>query len=192
MLRNTIQKTVHACACDKQGVIVSREDREKILQSIEKVNEATRKELLSDMEVKRKKRADNYAAIYQSVNPVDFTIYYTADGDKPTKWNQTVKLADMAWLKKEKDLDINDMLRLALTGELKVFCNCPDFLYGGFKYMGTELDYNLGAPENRFPIIRNPNLEGTVCKHLYRVIYQLPMHYPSILKKLKNYWEDRI
>lgn len=192
MLRDILEKTVHSHACKEHGIVIDKTTRESILAQLNAMNETTRKELLSDMEFKRKKRADNYSAIYQSVNPVDFTIYYTVDGDKPTKWNQTVQLTDMKWLRKEKDMTVNDMLRLALTGDLKVFCNCPDFLYGGFKYMGTELGYNLGKGEDRFPIIRNPNLQGTVCKHLYRVLYQLPMHYPMILKKLKSYWDGRL
>jgi hypothetical protein len=192
MLRNIVERTVHGHACEKHGILLDRDTVKEFMAQLERLDEATRKDLLSDMEIKRKKRADSYAAIYQSVNPVDFTIYYTADGDKPTKWNQTIRLEDMKWLIKDKDTVLKDKLRLALTGELKVFCNCPDFLYGGFKYMGTELGYNLGADENRFPIIRNPNLNGTVCKHLYRVLFQLPMHYPMILKKLKGYWDGRL
>lgn len=157
-----------------------------------RIDESTRKELLGDMEARRQGRASQYAAIYQDTNPLDYTTYFIADGNKQTKWNQTVQLGEMKWLMKQKDLDIGQMVQLALTGDVKVFCNCPDYLYGGFKYMGTELDYNLGTKEKRFPSMRNPNLEGTVCKHLFRVLTQLPMHYPVIRKKLSEYWGPKL
>lgn len=51
----------------------------------------------------------------------------------------------------------------------RVHCTCPYFLYGGSSYILTQLDTQL-VDENRYPQIRDPQLEHTVCKHLSAVI----------------------
>lgn len=50
--------------------------------------------------------------------------------------------------------------------------NCPDFRYGGFRFIGTQLDYSV-KPENRPPLVRNPDQAGTVCKHVTRLLSQM-------------------
>jgi len=47
--------------------------------------------------------------------------------------------------------------------------NCPAFLYWGYLYIDTQLDVQL-VDENRYPGIRNPDLNGIVCKHLAAVL----------------------
>lgn len=56
-----------------------------------------------------------------------------------------------------------------LESNLLVDCRCPFFTYYGRQYIMTQLDTAL-SPENRFPEIRNPELSGTVCKHLVAVL----------------------
>jgi hypothetical protein len=70
--------------------------------------------------------------------------------------------------------------------------NCPDFLYKGFKYMGHNMGYGI-FKENRFPKIRNPRLEGTVCKHLLAVFQVMMINWRSIYKDMKKsyYWKNR-
>jgi len=80
------------------------------------------------------------------------------------KYVQKVMFPDFKVISKLRGQDL-DKVQLALTGDVKVSCTCPDFLYGGFKYIGTELDYSTNK-ETRPPVMRNPQEKGSVCKHL--------------------------
>ena len=57
----------------------------------------------------------------------------------------------------------------------------------GYKYMATQLDYNAGEPENRFPKIKNKNLKGSVCKHLYLTLKYLPNNITSFQRDFSKY-----
>lgn len=78
------------------------------------------------------------------------------------------------------DMEIENYNNFAVSGV--IVHNC----YYGFKYKATQSGYNYGTPENRFPIIRNPKLKGSVCKHLRAVISALPFHSTIITKDLKK------
>jgi hypothetical protein len=78
-----------------------------------------------------------------------------------------------------------DVVNLSVFGNISVWCNDPSFTYYGWKYIASNLGYGL-EPETRRPSKRNPRLQGTVCKHLYRVLTTLPMIMPQIVRDLKN------
>lgn len=52
---------------------------------------------------------------------------------------------------------------------MRVKCSCEAFHYWGSDYWSTQLGYGLDTDENRFPVIRDPNMERFVCKHVARV-----------------------
>lgn len=65
--------------------------------------------------------------------------------------------------------------------------NCPAYLYWGWQY----IDWQLGAgvhPEDRFPKIRNPELKGAICKHLWQVLSVLPVYQTKIMSSAKKYY----
>lgn len=55
------------------------------------------------------------------------------------------------------------------SSKTRVSCSCPDFTYR-YTYKATKDDYNFGFKEDRFPSKRNPELTGSVCKHLLGVL----------------------
>lgn len=60
------------------------------------------------------------------------------------------------------------------NGDIRVFCSCPDYLYAGYKYIGTEIDYNdKNRPELRFPKRNNKDARGVMCKHLRLLMNRL-------------------
>lgn len=67
-----------------------------------------------------------------------------------------------------------------MEGNIRVYCPCEAYRYGGYKYMATQLDYNYKSGENRFPKKRNPNLLGTVCKHIYVALKAIKFNQISI------------
>jgi hypothetical protein len=73
-----------------------------------------------------------------------------------------------------------------------VLHNCPDFLYKGFKFMGYNMGYGI-YKEMRHPKIKNPRLEGTVCKHMLAVFSVLGMHWLQIHRDMVNsyFWKAR-
>lgn len=66
---------------------------------------------------------------------------------------------------------VNDIMyyfnQMIVGGDILVGCTCPAYLYWGYKYQATQADYGIRrSRENRYPMIRNPGLYGSICKHL--------------------------
>ena len=77
----------------------------------------------------------------------------------------------------EDEIATIDKIKHSLVaGDVHTNCTCEDFLYKGFAYIGTQLDYSL-QDEDRPPVVRNPNQEGTLCKHTLSVIRKLNLFY---------------
>lgn len=75
---------------------------------------------------------------------------------------------------------VNGIIR---NSNLLVYCTCPAFKYWGFKFIGTLEQYGIN-PETRYPDIRNPRLEGKVCKHLYRALQLYSFNIDKIRQNL--------
>jgi hypothetical protein len=90
-------------------------------------------------------------------------------------WEQIIQFIDFNFLVPEDErllVETFDDLKsnhseVVDSGNILTFCNCPAFQFF-YSYISDQLDISL-QPENRFPSIRNPNLQGTVCKHLISV-----------------------
>lgn len=95
-----------------------------------------------------------------------------------------LRLLDYPVISKLKGSD-SEKLELALKGEVKVHCTCPDFGYAGWQYIGTQLDYST-QKENRPPDVRNPNQVGTVCKHVGHIISNISKFKPQMEKFIKK------
>lgn len=163
------------------------------------INEDTFNQLRTQADSDRIKRANNrkqpILVRYVGVNKQNGWIKFETNSQftKGRKYYQYVKLLDINDIKDFGDLREIDITRLVLSGNVAVFCSCPDFLYKGFKYMGYHMGYGLRR-ETRFPKIRNPNLKGTICKHLICVSQVFLANWLSIYKDLKktNYWKSKL
>ena len=108
------------------------------------------------------------ATQYVSVSSKGVITFVTSSGTSASKsWTQRVQMLDLdKLLAKHKDKKKPmEIVRLALKGNIKLNCNDPSWLYWGFKYKAYVRGYGMNR-ETRFPKIRNPQLRGTVCKHL--------------------------
>lgn len=95
------------------------------------------------------------------------------------------------------DLEV-DVTHNFLIGPGIIVHNCPAMLYWGYAYLVSQLDAgapgklysvppnDVEMPENRFPGIRNPNLRGSVCKHLGLVFEVFGAHWNSLERDLKS------
>jgi hypothetical protein len=95
-----------------------------------------------------------------------------------------IRLSDLPIVGKLKGSD-SAKIDIALDSDIKVNCSCPDFLFGGFRYIGTQLSYSTHR-ENRPPAVRNPNQAGTVCKHIGHILNNLPEFKPQMLDFMKR------
>jgi hypothetical protein len=59
-------------------------------------------------------------------------------------------------------------------------------LYGGFSYIASEGGFKVGAAQTRFPKTKNPGLRGSVCKHLVRVLGDLPEQVGKVTRLVKR------
>lgn len=105
----------------------------------------------------------------------------------PRVWKQKVKMVHFRKLyKKYKDSKpLRWIVNQSLKRDVVLDCNCPAYLYWGWKYKATQQGYALHE-ETRFPKIRNPKLKGSVCKHLENVLLTLPFLESEITKDLKS------
>ncbi|KKN96883.1 hypothetical protein LCGC14_0165270 [marine sediment metagenome] len=101
------------------------------------------------------------------------------------RWNQTIVLQDLPEALESEGLTLPQKVNLAVSGDLKVHCDCPAFQYWGYNYVLTQLDTS-GGNEKRFPGIRNPRLRGTICKHLDASLRALPFWINNIASELKR------
>ncbi len=108
--------------------------------------------------------------------------------NKYNGWVTYVRFDEYEDQVRDTDLSAPEAARMLFWGaNLRVHCGCPAFLFWGYQYMLTQLDASI-VPEERFPHIRNPHLQGLVCKHLNRTLKVLPFHLADLARAIK---EDR-
>lgn len=103
-------------------------------------------------------------------------------------YNHKIKSIDIIKLDKSipvYDLYVEDTHNFLL--DVGVFVhNCNDFLYKGYEWMADAGDYGI-EKQNIPPEKRNPELEGSLCKHLQSVMENLNKFYPKMVKDFKKY-----
>jgi hypothetical protein len=147
------------------------------------VYEMTKSDLLKGAKGSRSKSSQTVIAKFNGAKFVDdvLEVYFTAS-DKASKagkeWEEIIQVLEFS-----KDAIDKKSLRKALQGNLKVYCDCPDYQFAGFAYIGTKKEYSI-YDELRPPDIRNPQQQGTVCKHLIAVLRSLDSNIGAILQDL--------
>ena len=156
---------------------------------ISRLDEITRKDLISDTDKWTKDKSKLVKrATYLGITE-DYTVFFrvpSVTADPPTNYTVKIQLLDYPEVADDEDLDIKEKVRLAIAGDLKISCTCPAYLYFGYKYILTQLDSNESNPENRFPKIKNPKLQGVMCKHCYTAINAFPFNWTSIARDLSK------
>ena len=91
------------------------------------------------------------------------------------KWYQTVEIRDLLnQVEEVGDITAEDMQQLLLNSDVKIYCECPAFLYWSLQYKATMKDYVSDEhPETRAPQRNNRRLKGALCKHLAAIVDQL-------------------
>ena len=80
-------------------------------------------------------------------------------------------------------IEPDDVKRVMMSDNLKVYCDDPSFLYWAWKYMAWKDVYGL-EKETRAPKRNNVWLQGALCKHLYSVFDLLSVS--SVIKSITD------
>lgn len=161
-----------------------------------RLDEITRKDLVADVDkwTKDKSRLVRKAT-YLGITE-DYTVFFRVPSvtTKPaTNYTVKIKLVEYPDIAEDKDIDVREKVRLAIAGDIQISCTCPAYLYFGYKYILTQLDANASDDEPRFPKIRNPKLQGVMCKHCFLALQAFPLNWSSIAKDIesKNFLRGR-
>lgn len=156
---------------------------------MDRIDELTRKQLVADVDKWTKDKSKLVRkAVYLGITE-DYTAFFrvpSVTSDPPTTYLVKITLAEYPDIADEEDLSVKEKVRLGIAGELKISCTCPAYLYFGYKYILTQLDSNESDDENRFPKIKNPKLQGVMCKHCYTALSAFPFNWTSIAKDIQN------
>lgn len=111
-------------------------------------------------------------------------------GTNYTKYKIFVLFEDFYTIGKDKDIPFEDAIDYAINyGDVHIRCTCPAHLYWGYAYIGTELKFLYGIPrENRYPVVRNPQVKGTICKHEDAVIQWILRNQELVFKMFAEYY----
>lgn len=121
----------------------------------------------------------------KKINYIGFSFRNKIVYFKTGKYIQKVQIPGLKIISKMKG-SIKEKISMALSNEdIKVYCSCPDFKYGGFMYIGTQTGYSLHK-ENRPPVRNNPNQTGSVCKHLNFLLQDIEKHTDDIVADYKT------
>lgn len=133
---------------------------------------------------------------YAYANTLKFSIKSSHYGEKvkggtnTTKYKVFILFEDFYTIGKDKDIDFEDAIDYAINfGEIHCRCNCKAAQFWGYNYIQTQLRTIYGIPrENRFPVVRNPDLQGTICKHTDKVIQWIFSHKDIVAKMFATYY----
>lgn len=151
-----------------EGVIINLKNL-----NIKKLNEAR----LGQLEQKTRKqtptladRADFVKTDYIGISKFGIYNFRTSSQTSPGNyWYQTLEIPDLGSKLQDEDITPELIGNLVEQDDIKIYCDCPAFLYWAFKYMAYTRDYG-SEPETRAPKLNNVRLQGALCKHLLSMV----------------------
>lgn len=157
------------------------------------LNEKFLSDIYDESDEDRLSRSNNVVVSYKKIrhrtaqNRIKTIIFdaYDTKGSG-TIWTVQIQIPDYRDISRSKKMSYDEKVRMVLgAGEVKVDCNCPDFLYGGFKYKATQFNYGIKI-ETIEPTIKNPELKGSACKHTIAVSNKILDYIDTIIDDIKN------
>lgn len=113
------------------------------------------------------------------------TMHFKVKGNK-NEWDTFINFVEWDKLLNDSSFNAPEAARMALwVGNVRLHCNCPSFAFWGFQYILSQLDASIYY-EDRFPVVRNPQLRGIACKHLIKTLTVLPAHSGDMARAIKQ------
>jgi hypothetical protein len=159
-----------------------------MIKLLDLLREFLKSDIQDGADIQRTNRGNGVTVKYKGSNKRTKTaVFNVTDPNGSGKVHEVrVQFPDYSQVSRQrKGITREQKVELALeAGDLKINCSCPDYLYKGFKYMATELDYGI-RKEARPPDVMNPDREGTVCKHTLGVFNHINNFVTEISEDLK-------
>lgn len=95
---------------------------------------------------------------------------------------------DIMWDLQGMPLDPLKSKEIFLKAPIKFQCSCERHTYW-YRYLWTKLGASLGLQEYRYPVVKNTNLEGMLCKHGLKVMKSI--HKTAFQATFKRYIENK-
>ena len=147
-------------------------------------------EILKRAEKIDRQRAKSIAAatLYKfQGNLLSFRVTASGESDNaPSHYQVNIRLENWKDATNMEGQKYINKAKHAVMGRVSIDCNCGRYLYW-FRYLATIGDFAV-APENVFPKIRNPKLDGCCCKHILKtlIVLQGPVLVNRIAKEMQN------
>jgi len=138
---------------------------------------------------------------YEGMPQDDIVEFSTESESRPgLRHHQLIQLVDLEKeLQNPQNRNIGDAVRAAMSGDLKVHCDCEAALFY-YQWMLLNKDAALmpiaqGNPKTKYdggdvrphpPNIKNPGRRGSVCKHLGNVLKVFPFWWNTIAGELQS------
>ena len=153
-----------------------------------KLDELTRKDLLRDVDRVTQRRSSDLPgrARYKGIH-TDYTLEMEVpSSDNKGSYTVSIQMVEYPELAPLEDLMVDEKVRLAMDGDLRISCTCPAFQFWGFAYITTQLSAKKGEDEDIFPEIRNPRLVGVMCKHCYKAVKSFGSNWLAITRDIEK------
>lgn len=156
------------------------------------INEATYKEialLIDGNFLRQKVRADALTGIRYTGfdgDTMKFMVNSSEYVENRIQYLNQIKFDEWEEVGQDDELSNPEKARLLLwAGNIRLSCSCPSYIFWGYQYLQTVIDAAI-YPEERKPVIRNPNERGIVCKHQVKVLKVIPWYLGNIATELKR------
>lgn len=129
-----------------------------------------------------------------SKNIMEFLINSSKHSENRVRYVMSAMFDEWEELGQDVDFDFKERsLMLLWTGNLKLHCTCPSFLWWGYQYLCTAMDSAIvpisitpGTYDDEPWRRRNWQQRGIVCKHLNRLLQALPFYSGTIAKEMRR------
>lgn len=152
-----------------------------------RLDEISRADLLKDIDKRTKKYSKLVkGATYKGITS-DYVVHMSVPSvtsNPPTVYTVKIKLLDFPLLMDDETLTMRERVRLALIGDLSISCTCPAFKWYGYEYILSQIDAHEGDEQTIYPKVRNPKLDGTLCKHAYIAVRLYGKFWSKIAKDI--------
>lgn len=152
------------------------------------LNELKAKEIRARTDKASVMRSKLLSTHYEGTNSQGTLSFVTESGTKPGQgifWLQKIKLLELNKHLNDNTLNLQQRIRKATEGELKVTCDCIAFKYWGWAYIMTKENSKHGYQELRRPKEKNPALKGSVCKHLENALRVMTFNVQTISRDVR-------
>lgn len=153
-----------------------------------KLNEIYKEEIVKNADSVRKSNAQGVVVEFVKFHfRKKYIEFRVMDPRGSGKWWQVfIQIQNIAQISRDKKMPASEKIQLAIdAGDIKVSCKCPDFLYGGYKYIAHVAEFGI-EKEEREPVFKNPKTKGTVCKHILGALQDIDNHIDAIEKSYKE------